>query len=561
MSKKSQELQLLKKRHEKLLQVIVSIIPSLSRIRLQQPLRQSFVMSHPLKKVYDGESYQYEQSIKKTIRDYLHNVYDIESPEEDLINRIYMKFREKEDIVPKIPIRQQVFKFLDPSILAALKGEEGPLRQTVTNIESEKVYHQKKAVQDMINYLKIKLKLKTLKVETANIRNFYGVHQIYGIPIPIPHDEEETAIQLLQKEDFPSLFEKYRRSSSESENLILEPIRIEKSDGNDEDQFILVLGKIDQPYQLDSRNGLIRFIDEKNDKKDMVQDLYFNRIVNPTLSKERGFKHRFMVQQPYLEGLLSEAIRQNNFLIVSQLSPYLEPSTLYKEYKNLPQHLQWAYLRYFEEMVLNSMSNIAIQQKDPATLYKIWRRLYSVGFQSYKNMGKTILLLFDTDVLCHIIKETNSKEESNSGLITLFFRAIESNLFLTAIKIIRQLDSTNHSELWQYVTRKLYKENKVDQFLLENKEELSSDEISIIRNVTTWKFIFLIIHTLGVLLLCVILIYVAIFLNDRYGKMVMGVFILCSTFVLYNVVGRLWSAIYIAMYIIILLFKYISKLV
>jgi hypothetical protein len=204
----------LKKRHEKLLQVIASKIPSFSKITI----KESFVVSHPLKKVYDGDRSQYEQSIKKTIRDYLHDVYHIHShEEEDLIKSIYTEFREKEDLLSKIPNRQHVFKFLDTAILTGLReGGEGSIRQTAKNIQSANFYNQKKVIQDMINNLKIKLKLKTLNVETANVKKFSTtpfLSQIYGIPIPISHEEEKTAKQLLQEKDFQSLFEKYRSFS------------------------------------------------------------------------------------------------------------------------------------------------------------------------------------------------------------------------------------------------------------------------------------------------------------------------------------------------------------
>lgn len=71
---------------------------------------------------------------------------------------------------------------------------------------------------------------------------------------------------------------------------------------------MLILGKIYQPFLLNSRNGLILLTDEK---KDMVDDVYFNRIITPTLLKDRGFKHRFMLQQPMMKDFLSEAESKN----------------------------------------------------------------------------------------------------------------------------------------------------------------------------------------------------------------------------------------------------------
>lgn len=72
-----------------------------------------------------------------------------------------------------------------------------------------------------------------------------------------------------------------------------------------------------------------------------------------------------------------------------------------------------------------------------------------------------MLVLFDADVLCQIMKETNSKEEANSGLFILAQCAIKFNLLLSAIKIIRQLDYEHDREhlvyykiLPHYCTRK-----------------------------------------------------------------------------------------------------------
>lgn len=132
---------------------------------------------------------------------------------------------------------------------------------------------------------------------------------------------------------------------------------------------MLILGKIYQPFLLNSRNGLILLTDEK---KDMVDDVYFNRIVTPTLLKDRGFKHRFMLQQPMMKDFLSEAVRMNNFKGIGQL--------FYNEYKKLREEKsenlvkRYSYFRYMEGIVLYSLAKIAFQQKDAEALYKIWRR-------------------------------------------------------------------------------------------------------------------------------------------------------------------------------------------
>jgi hypothetical protein len=100
----------------------------------------------------------------------------------------------------------------------------------------------------------------------------------------------------------------------------------------------------------------------------------------------------------------------------------------------------------------------------------------------------------------------------------------------------------------------LYKKDKVNQFLSENKDELTVDEISKIRHVElyvkNWKFLFIIIHSLLLLLYCVIVVYMAIFLKNRYGKMVMFTFLLFTILAfyiiaLYILLGKLWSAMYI----------------
>ena len=145
---------------------------------------------------------------------------------------------------------------------------------------------------------------------------------------------------------------------------------------------------------------------------------------------------------------------------------------------------------------------------------------------------------------------TNSKEEANSGLFILAQCAIHFNLLLSAIKIIRQLDyEYDREHLLQNIATTLYKKDKVNQFLSENKDELTVDEISKIRHVElyvkNWKFLFIIIHSLLLLLYCVIVVYLAIFLKNRYGKMVMFTFLLFTILALYILLGTLWSAMYI----------------
>jgi hypothetical protein len=201
----------------------------------------------------------------------------------------------------------------------------------------------------------------------------------------------------------------------------------------------------------------------------------------------------------------------------------------------------------FDGWVLWSLAEIAVEKKDAEALYKIWRRYYDVSFQSCNRICEVMLKLFDTDILCQIIKETNSKEEANSGLIILVQCAIQFNLLLSAIKIIRHFDYAPHyrEHLLQNIATKLYKKDKVNQFLSENKDELTVDEISKIRHVRNWKFLFIIIHALLLLLYCVFVVYVAIFLKNRYGKMVMFTFLLFTLIALYILLGTLWSAMYI----------------
>jgi hypothetical protein len=562
MSKKSkqQQLQLLKNRHENLLQIIVSMRPSFSKT-----IQQSFITSHPLQLLNGRNEDRYKASIKNTIRDYFDSGEISQFPtqtDETLIDKIYRKFRDKEYseyLKSGIP-RQKVLRFLDPVILNEVlrRGKEG--RQIAKNIQTVTLEDQKMAIQEMIDYLKIKLNLKTINVETANVKKFstspFFLSEIYGIPIPLPHEEIETVKQLLEEDDFKYLFEKYRSFSPQGEGLKLEPIRVHQSEGNDKDQFMLLLGKIFQPYLLNSKNGLILLTDEK---KDMVNDVYFNRIVTPKLMRGRGFKHRFISQQPMMEGLLSDAASQNNFVRVGQLSPYLEPLTLYEQYKKLSGDLHWSYLRFMvmnesSGIVLYSLAKIAFQQKDAEALYKIWRRFYFVHYQPCNSIGKNMLVLFDADVLCKIIKETNEEEEANSGLFILAQCAIQFNLLLSAIKIIRQLDYAHERKhLLQNITTKLYKENKVYQFLSENKDELTVDEISKIRHVELYvknwkiffKLIFLVLYCLIVVIVVYVVVYVAIFMKNRYGKMVMFTFLLFTILALYILLGTLWSALYI----------------
>jgi ABC-type multidrug transport system fused ATPase/permease subunit len=155
-------------------------------------------------------------------------------------------------------------------------------------------------------------------------------------------------------------------------------------------------------------------------------------------------------------------------------------------------------------------------------------------------------VLFDADVLCKIIKETNGEEEANSGLFILAQCAIQFNLLLSAIKIIRQLDYAHERKhLLQNITTKLYKENKVYQFLSENKDELTLDEISKIRHVKNWKIffklIFLVLYCLIVVIVVYVVVYVAILLKNRYGKMVMFIFLLFTILALYILLRRLWN--------------------
>jgi hypothetical protein len=95
MSKKSQQFQLLKKRHENLLQVIVSMRPS----SLSKTIQQSFINSHPLQRLNGRNEDLYQKSIKKTIRDYFDNGEISQVPyntDQTLIEKIYRKFRDKE---------------------------------------------------------------------------------------------------------------------------------------------------------------------------------------------------------------------------------------------------------------------------------------------------------------------------------------------------------------------------------------------------------------------------------------------------------------------------------
>jgi len=193
MSKKSQQqqLQLLKKRHENLLQVIVSMRPSFSKT-----IQQSFISSHPLQLLNGRNEDRYKASIKNTIRDYFDSGEISQFPtqtDETLIDKIYRKFRDKEYseyLKSRIP-RQKVLRYLDPVILDEVlrRGKEG--RQIAKNIQTVTLDDQKTAIQEMIDYIKKKLKLKTLNVETANVKKFstspFFLSEIYGIHIPLPH--------------------------------------------------------------------------------------------------------------------------------------------------------------------------------------------------------------------------------------------------------------------------------------------------------------------------------------------------------------------------------------
>lgn len=570
MSGQSQQFQRLKKRHHDLLQVIVSMKPSLAKKKIQQ----SFISSHPLQRLNDGkddgkEDDVYQESIKKTIRDYFQYFDDgaisqvPTQTEQTLIDKIYRKFRNKElyraSLISKIPL-QKVLAFAQHGVVSDVATNWGKLgKERSQHIQFQNTSTQREAVKNMIDDLKKKLQLKDVKLERVITKadqdygkNYEVFKEVYGIVIPMKPDDENRKIlqDLLEEKGFRSNFQTYCRSSIQGESLKLKPTLIYEVDGEMilVGTFMLVLGEILQPYLWDFTTGYILLVGEP--QINIEHDLYLKYLVQHKIIKAGmyGFKQRFKSQQKTLKEKLLEAIDKNDFQKVGQLSPYIEPLTLYEEYKKLRKVSQRKYLQFmvkFDAWSLWYLAQIAIDKRDTEALLQIWLRCNYMIEKSklHSRTAEVMLKSFDTDELCQIIKDTNTGEEALRQLIHLTFGAVESDLLVPAIKIIHQIDQIDmmidmmdmdygvsridklskleknikryKKTLVDMIFKRAYETNKIDE-LLAYKDLLTSNEISRLWILKCWKLFH--VNFILVILGCLFFIYsiyVATFLKNR----------------------------------------------